>query len=444
MIYFFAILVAIILLIATLKYPSLSFVFFLTAGIFKTYLQGIIPIMQQVDFTVVCVILLMLSMMYSYVKNGRQFRDILSLPLGLYVSLILLLFFSLGYTSAPNYGFAKTWRFASVGFIAFFAPIVFTRTAKDLKPIIWIVFIAAVTFAVFTIAAPRESIVADTGWERAGFMGVGVLGTAVRIAMGGVIAFCFAVMPSTPVLLRMTCVALGPLMLIGIVSTGSRGPLVGFAFCVMIGLFIYRKYTSKVLLLLMVPVFIVVTGVFIVRMPEERIARFTTVFEGPGVINRLTSSRMVRFTWTLQNFGESPVIGKGAGSWAVDWGGGDEREYAHNMVLEVLYEQGLLGAILIVWFIWLVFKRWRHASKFVIIHGLDIGIFQIVHISGLLFLLTFLEAMKTGDINDNRLMFFCAGIAFAAFRAVETEYYDAVAETEMLDGDWYDNSTCLP
>ncbi|MCK4795653.1 MAG: hypothetical protein KAV87_68625, partial [Desulfobacteraceae bacterium] len=101
-------------------------------------------------------------------------------------------------------------------------------------------------------------------------------------------------------------------------------------------------------------------------------------------------------------------------------------------------EQGLVGAVIVSLFLWLIFRRWRQASQFVYLYELDIGIFQIVHMAGLLFLFLFTQAMKSGDINDNRFMFFCAGLVVAAFSLVRRTVEEISLENELIaEGEHY-------
>jgi len=53
----------------------------------------------------------------------------------------------------------------------------------------------------------------------------------------------------------------------------------------------------------------------------------------------------------------------------------------------------------------------------------------------LLFLFLFTQAMKSGDINDNRFMFFGAGLVIAAFSLVRRSVEEISLENELIAED---------
>ena len=425
----------IVLLIVTIKYPVVSLVLLLAAGTVKGLLINRYRVVGFFDPIVLSVVWVFLMMMYVYVKNPRPLKDIISIPFGLYVLLAAILLLGLSYTSAPNYGFAKTWRFATIGFIGFFAPIVLVDNLKDIKVVLLIMLTVCIMVSVFTIVAPRAFIITGGGWERAGFMEMGALGAAIRIAIGALIAFCFAIMPRSSPILRILSIVLMPVLLIGIVVTGSRGPLVGLAISILFALVIYRRYLLRAWPPIVFIAVIAATSFVFVNLAREKTVRFTQLFRGTHEVGLVLRSRTVRWAWTLEHADENPVFGNGTGAWAYDNGYGDTREYPHNIILESLYEQGLVGAVVLSLFIFLIFKRWRQASKLISLEEVDTETFQIIHVAGLLFLLTFLEAMKTGDISDNRLMFFSAGLTLAAFNCARYRVGEIYSESGLVTSD---------
>ena len=114
--------------------------------------------------------------------------------------------------------------------------------------------------------------------------------------------------------------------------------------------------------------------------------------------------RKTRFTNALRLWLTTPLIGAGIGSFAYFYPADQFRVYPHNMILEVLSELGVIGL-----FLWLgmiaialsgLFKTQQWREPMVI---MALGFFTF----------TFLNAMISGDIVSNRLLFTSLGALVA-------------------------------
>lgn len=418
----------IILIIAAFRYPSISLALFMTAALLKGILMLKFPIFRVVDYTVLCAILVLIAMAYSFIKSSGRLRDIVSIPLATYLLLAAFLLLGTTYTSAPNYGLEKSSRFATLGLIAFLAPITFAHSLKEVKLMIWIILAAGVLSSIVTLLSPYSAVLRTE--TRAGFLEADPLITAAQVGIASVIAFVYAIMAHTPAVLRITSLAVIPLTISGIIVTGSRGPVVGLGMTWLLALFICRKGSSKAWLPFIAGAIVIGLVVSFTRLPEIATRRIATIWERG--LSEATISRTVPFVWTAKRIPERLIFGHGTGAYAVDTGYEDIRVYPHNILLEALYEQGIVGGIIVVAFLWLIFHRWRLASRLVYLYELDIGLFRTVHIAGLLFLFTFTQAMKSGDLNGNRLMFFCAGLVVAVFTIVRRMVEEAALEHELI------------
>ena len=234
---------SIILMVATIKYPAISLSFLLLAGTFKGVLVSAgYSFAGFLDPVILGGIWVILAIMYNYVRTGTRLRDIITMPLVIYLLLAAFLLVGLAYTSAPKYGFEKTLKFVTLVFVMFLAPVVLARSLKEIKLIIWILFVLGIVYAIGTIVAPRAVGLGISAFSRARFLEAGPLATGVMIAMGAIIAFCFAITPYTPARLKTFSIVLLPLMVIGIVLTESRGPFFGLWLCTVAALVLYRKY----------------------------------------------------------------------------------------------------------------------------------------------------------------------------------------------------------
>ena len=121
-----------------------------------------------------------------------------------------------------------------------------------------------------------------------------------------------------------------------------------------------------------------------------------------GSFGASTTIRLDMYQQALRIWGEHPFIGAGIGGWPVLAGGGDVKMYPHNIILEVLAELGLIGLSLLCLLIGVAFRQfWKN-------HDLRRSPWAMLVL--LLFLNTFLNAMVTGDLTDNRIVFAFLGL----------------------------------
>jgi O-antigen ligase len=96
------------------------------------------------------------------------------------------------------------------------------------------------------------------------------------------------------------------------------------------------------------------------------------------------------------------LLGWGIGGWSMYYYSEDNRVYPHNLVLEVLVEEGLLGFITLAYLLMTVSKTLRSNLEIVEEHCpylLPLWIYLV------------LITMFSGDIDDNRFVWFwCAAV----------------------------------
>jgi O-antigen ligase len=113
--------------------------------------------------------------------------------------------------------------------------------------------------------------------------------------------------------------------------------------------------------------------------------------------------RLLYYVSSFYIWMEQPIIGHGIGSWPIMMGLGDVRAYPHNIMLEILCELGLIGLFLFCLLIAFALKQiivpWR------ILNNSPIRILVLM-----LFFNTFINAMVSGDLHDNRVLFAMLGL----------------------------------
>lgn len=306
----------------------------------------------------------------------------------------------------------------------FLSPIVFIATKSDFNGILAMLLMIGVVVGIVTIIMPHSEVVHQRAEQRAGFLEAGPLDTAEKIAVAGIIAFCFIVFQGSKKSLKILGGIVTPIALLGMVLTGSRGSLFAMVLCCAASPFIFGRQVSKKWLIPAVLVVVLGMGYAFTVAGEvaersvERIARLWRQEEG---MQSVTSSRLPLFSWTLSKIPNSPILGHGTGSYAFDKNGVDEREYPHNVILELLYENGVIGACIFLCFVYVVCWKWKQSRRYIINYLGDSQLHAFSSISVLLFIFAFLQAMKSSDIEGNRLMFFCAGLMMSVYYLTQSQ-----------------------
>lgn len=427
----------VIILIITYKYPMLSLLLFLTTSLVKGQLMYQYAIFRVVDWTVLCTIYLSVAIIFYFIKHGIDFKRIFNVPFRLLLVLSFLLFFGVLYSSGPIYGFEKSSRFAAFGLISFLSPLVFGGRLSDIKKILWILLFAGLIIAVGTIFGQQETYSAT----RAGFLMGTSLASAGIAGVGSIIAFCFAMIPSTHKITKIIFISLIPFFVISILLTGSRGPFLGMILCWLLTPFAFRRKIPKMwTFFIFAVILIMVMYSFTYTKSSEQSAfastRISRIFTGEGGLEKLTVSRIDIFIKGFSGFLRSPVLGHGTGAFGYDTTGIDQRVYPHNIILELLYENGVIAGAIICIILWLAFRSWRQAIKYADSYGLGIETIETVSMSGLIFTFVLLQVLKSGDINDARIMFFHCGLLFASYHCVRREVEDIIVESEIMNEQW--------
>jgi O-antigen ligase len=104
----------------------------------------------------------------------------------------------------------------------------------------------------------------------------------------------------------------------------------------------------------------------------------------------------------LRLWAETPILGHGIGSWPLLVGLGDIKEYPHNIILELLVELGLVGFLL---FLAIPLKALYRSVSLKAIQKAPILLILLMIFADL-----FVNALCSGDLADNRLLFAAAGM----------------------------------
>ncbi|AOV08783.1 O-antigen ligase family protein [Sporosarcina ureilytica] len=186
-------------------------------------------------------------------------------------------------------------------------------------------------------------------------------------------------------------------------STGGRGPLLSLFPLVLIFYFASYIKTKKNLkitkkaifsIVSMFTLFITILVLLSTDKVPQSLKRMMLLF-GSDDLGASANTRVYFYKESFLLWTKNPLLGNGIGSWPVLIGSGDSRGYAHNIILEIISELGVIGLIL---FLTLIFyssrKYFFHISR---------NFYNMTIL--ILFLSMLVNAMVSGDISDNRFLF---------------------------------------
>jgi O-antigen ligase len=314
------------------------------------------------------------------------------------------------YTTAPVYGGSKLSRFLGIGSVLLLAPLFLIRTIDDFRRFTKF-FVASSAFTAVLLIAGLESH--DTTGDITRIGGGWLVGV-------GLVVLLFFPLFRTESTQWLFVFAATPLFIAGLVASAARGPIVVLILMGLIRLVLWfregKGHMAALVLLLVVGGGIVAFSVFRSASEGKYVHKTQELIEllQGNEMGGSAATRIGFYEAALGAIPDAPVFGRGIGSWSVFFFGFDERDYPHNILLEVAFEQGLLGLSLLgVYMLWVsqsVVWLWRRTGRQYSVLGL-----VILYCLGV--------AMFSGDLDDNRLLWFSVGITLAVCRTVKMQEY---------------------
>lgn len=331
-----------------------------------------------------------------------------------YVVFVAILTLSYLYTNAPDYGASKLSRVLVIGTIYLIAPLFLIVSENDFRHF-------ARIFAVFSGLTAIQLIV-NLEFKNVDFTQNGDItriGAGWLLSMGALLVFFYPLWTS-----RLARAAsyylLLPLLVVGLVASAARGPIVALLLAGLVGLCVALlqgqvRASSAALLVF----FIFAGGViayYVLRQADiDKYTAKASELEQLAVNGESSGSagkRLGFYRTTLEAIPDHLLFGRGIGSWATFYYGSDQRNYPHNVFLEITFEEGLLGLVV---FLTLLFIAARAAARMVAAsnyHFLAVG---------LLILFCVVASQFSGDLDDNRLLWVWIGMSLAIGRFVRME-----------------------
>ena len=397
--------------------PGVSLLLLALTGIIKGFLINIIPVFEVVDYTLLFTILIWIGLFRLYFINKWRIPDWSKSLFGIYALFCIILLFSGFYTPSPNYGWQKIMRFIVFNTTMFITPFIIINNIGDSKRIlIWfrnlllVIVVIMMGYVLYFLAISsgisllvRVSILGANPIAVGSFLAIGA-GMMVILINRSTYKHWILYLPILGILI------------VGIIATGSRGPLLSFLFGVLIFGIFFEKENQKQLFLffLFSVVFLVIA---LVVLPENLTGRYLNYTTGDLVIQREGVKRLSTIAMRLQYWElsisewlrnvKTAIIGVGSGGFSSFYILRDYKFYPHNMFVEVLLELGLIGFSILVLFWYKIVRILFHIKKID-----NISIISAMWIVAAI--IRFLGAQFSGDISGNRVAWMFAALALVS------------------------------
>jgi O-antigen ligase len=375
---------------------------------------------NAVDLTVIMLLCLAAGLTWRVLMpagemNSWNFRTIflgqLS-PLTAFLVFSTLVTLSYTYTTAPDYGASKLFRFLLIGTLLLISPLFLILTEDNFRRFARIFVGCSVATAVqliFTLEFQKHDDTIDVTRIGAGWLiGMSILLVLFYPLLRGKRANYYLYLLVLPI-----CIA-------GLVASVARGPMVALSIAVLFGLASWlrqgRLRGSTALALLFV--FVVGFGGAFFALRQADLGKYTAkagefkTLLTEGGSSGSAGKRLNFYRATLPALADHPILGGGVGSWSVFYYGNDSRNYPHNLLLEIAFEEGMAGLGVFLAFLFLVGVSTVWMLRMTRSHFLALG---------LLVLYCVIVSLFSGDLDDNRVLWIWVGMTLAICRNVRIQ-----------------------
>ena len=400
--------------------PAIALMILSLTAIIKGYLINYFPVIEIVDITVIATLIIWLGLVKILLEGNWKLPSEQKSIVYLFLIFGLLLGISYIYTASPDYGFRKILRFNTFAVTMFISPLLIIKSPADSKRLlsyfyfllVIIIGIMLLQFVYFLKSGDFAIVLAY--WNRISIPGANPIQVSRYLAIGAAMMIALLIRNKPSQSLHYFAILF--VILLSIILSGSRGPLVS----IIIGSIVYailyeRKHSSRIFGYGILAIGTIIT--LLLLLPESLTQRFFDISQGSVImtqqgVRRISTiaTRYEFWSMSLQAWFSSITsffIGLGAGSFSSLFIWRDWRWYPHNLFFEIIVELGLIGLVIGVLFI---IKSYQIINK-----GIQRGSFtdhSALWVAGTVVM--FIAAQFSGDINDNRILWMFIGISIAS------------------------------
>ena len=376
--------------------PGIATALFLFAGLFKSdpTLSAFVPF----DLTAAIAGLLTLACFVKLFRSGRfpEFPK----AYALYLPILLLMIASLLYTPSFATGADKLMKFALFTGLGITCPFVLFDSVRQIRVFFF-------TLALLGLILSSQALTGLGGSAR--LVAHGTLTIQLGVAAGTVLALALGFfMPSLSFRRRVVLYPIAGAAAIALLGSGARGPLIGVVCCALFALWYFKQ------LWLDMGIFALAgsIGLAKVGIPAASISYLSTLVSGDASAMG-TRTGLMGLAWRL--FREHPLLGVGIGGFGF-YTRDAENTFPHNLFLEIGAELGFFALIaftaLVLWASWEAYRQLRQRGFPYAREAA--GVFSLL-------IFSFIQMVKSGDMNDNRTMWLLVGLPFLLRSLAERE-----------------------
>ena len=400
--------------------PAIALMILSLTAIIKGYLINYFPVVEVVDITVIATLIIWLGLVKILLEGNWKFPSEPTSIVYLFLIFGLLLGISYMYTASPDYGFRKILRFNTFAVTMFISPLLIIKSPADSKRLlsyfyfllVIIIGIMLLQFVYFLKWGDFAIVLAY--WNRISIPGANPIQVSRYLAIGAAMMIALLIRNKPSQSLHYFAILF--VILLSIILSGSRGPLVS----IIIGSIVYailyeRKHSSRIFGYGILAIGTIITLLLV--LPESLTQRFFDISQGSVImtqqgVRRISTiaTRYEFWSMSIQAWFSSITsffIGLGAGGFSSLFIWRDWHWYPHNLFFEIIAELGLIGLVIGVLFI---IKSYQIINK-----GIQRGSFtdhSALWVAGTVVM--FIAAQFSGDINDNRILWMFIGISIAS------------------------------
>jgi O-antigen ligase len=413
---FGGVLAAVSFLWLAFAYPE----FFLVAALFIPQLKAywpLAPIDKVADLTVAMLIGLFFGVVWRLMRYLAHldkaprpgFPAVPKWPLigfGVFAAVVAL---SYSYSPAPSYGGSELLRFLGIGTLMLVAPFVLIRSERDLRRFV-ILFLGA------GLILAGQMILHLDDRQTGAANDITRIGAGWLMGMLILLAIYYRPFRRSAYNTAQSWV-LVPLFGFALIASAARGPITALVVVLFLNVLMSPKMLGKMALML---VLLGVSGfaafaIFSHVDPGKYHAKLTEI-EDLAQGKAASGSAVKRLTFYKQTLSAIPdhlILGGGIGSWNVFYYGTDQRGYPHNLFLLVAFEEGLVGIAALLFFL---FAMGATCVRLLRKTGQQYAVFPS------LVLFCLIVSMFSGDLDDNRILWYWTGVTLATCAIVKARY----------------------
>lgn len=393
--------------------------FFSGEVLFSGFLVGYLLTTVTGGFIVFSHIFMILSFM-SFLKrlyNKKGILNINFIPFILYVLIFMVMLTSLYHTPLVISGQEKVFLFSTITAWTFFGTFLLIEDKDSLKKLFQGMVFYAFLVSLFTVLSMLGGVEGRVG------LGGGsdnVISVARISGLGIISVVGLFFLQWTKGYKKLIGVVLLFLLIFSLFGTASRGPLIALAISLVIFIPLAFRFSLKELSITynkgIVSLFLLFGAIVTFLTSFIKRGYFDTMLDRVNAL-RLESAvwgRTTRFEAAAGMFSESPILGKGIGSFSYFYRSSEIIDYPHNIFLELSSELGLFGL-----FLFLVLLTYSFLCFFRYFKTNRLNEYQIVIFISVIYLL--INANVSGDINGNRLLFAFLALMVMTPRFSETD-----------------------